>query len=209
MEHHHEHDENCGCGHHHEHGHEHHHHEHGDDCGCGHHHEHGHEHHHHEHGDDCGCGHHHEHGHVHHEHGDDCDCGCNHDHEHERHHHHHDPNAPYIIDGHTHEGASVGTGMLTVTGHYQELKETMRKELKALADRTTEQGGIIGHIKSSLVSSHTTMLSITEDEVNTISQDTEEIQINIAAIVFAVPLEEVKAQVEDICKKLVQMTGSK
>ena len=209
MEHHHEHDENCGCGHHHEHGHEHHHHEHGDDCGCGHHHEHGHEHHHHEHGDDCGCGHHHEHGHVHHEHGDDCDCGCNHDHEHEHHHHHHDPNAPYIIDGHTHEGASVGTGMLTVTGHYQELKETMRKELKALADRTTEQGGIIGHIKSSLVSSHTTMLSITEDEVNTISQDTEEIQINIAAIVFAVPLEEVKAQVEDICKKLVQMTGSK
>lgn len=186
-----------------------HHHEHDENCGCGHHHEHGHEHHHHEHGDDCGCGHHHEHGHVHHEHGDDCDCGCNHDHEHEHHHHHHDPNAPYIIDGHTHEGASVGTGMLTITGHYQELKETMRKELKALADRTTEQGGIIGHIKSSLVSSHTTMLSITEDEVNTISQDTEEIQINIAAIVFAVPLEEVKAQVEDICKKLVQMTGSK
>ncbi len=208
MEHHHEHDENCGCGHHHEHGHEHHHHEHDENCGCGHHHEHGHKHHHHEHGDDCGCGYHHEHGHEHHhEHGDDCDCGCNHDHEHE--HHHHDPNAPYIIDGHTHEGASVGTGMLTITGHYQELKETMRKELKALADRTTEQGGIIGHIKSSLVSSHTTMLSITEDEVNTISQDTEEIQINMAAIVFAVPLEEVKAQVEDICKKLVQMTGSK
>ncbi len=173
--------------------------------------EHQHEHHHHEHSEDCGCGQHHEHGHEHHhhEHGDDCDCGCNHDHEHEHehHHHHHDPNVPYIIDGHTHEGASVGTGMLTVTGRYQELEETVQKELKALADWTTEQGGIIGHIKSSLVSSHTTMLSITEDEVNTISQDTEEIQINMAAIVFAVPLEEVKARVESICKKLIRMTG--
>lgn len=180
----------------HQHEHEHHHHEHEYE-------------HHHEHSDDCGCGQHHEHDHGHHHHHDhdeNCDCGCSHDHEHEHHHHHHDPNAPYIIDGHTHEGASVGTGMLTVTGHYQELENTVRKELKRLADWTTEQGGIIGHIKSSLVSSHTTMLSITEDEVNTISSDAEEIQINMAAIVFAIPLDEVKAQVEAICKKLVRVT---
>lgn len=186
MEHQHEHEENCGCGQHHEH-----------------------EHHHHEHGEECGCGQHHEHEHHHHEHGEECDCGCNHDHEHEHHHHHHDPNAPYIIDGHTHEGASVGTGTLTVTGHYQELEDTVRNELKALADWATEQGGIIGHIKSSLVSSHTTMLSITEDEVNTISSDAEEVHINMAAIVFAIPLEDVKAKVEAICKKLIQMTESK
>ncbi len=182
---------------------EHHHHEHGENCGCGHQHEH--EHHHHDHGEDCGCGHHHEHEHHHHEHGEDCGCGHHHEHEH----HHHEHGAPYIIDGHTHEGASVGTGTLTVTGHYQELEDTVRNELKALADWTAEQGGIIGHIKSSLVSTHTAMLSITEDEVNTISSDTEEVRINMAAIVFAIPLEDVKARVEDICKKLVQMTGSK
>ena len=128
---------------------------------------------------------------------------------HEHEHHHHEHGALYIIDGHTHEGASVGTGTLTVTGHYQELEDTVRNELKALADWTAEQGGIIGHIKSSLVSTHTAMLSITEDEVNTISSDTEEVRINMAAIVFAIPLEEIKARVEDICKKLVQMTGSK
>ena len=103
----------------------------------------------------------------------------------------------------------MGTATLTVTGHGQELENTVRDELKALADWATEQGGIIGHIKSSLVSSHTTMLSITEDEVNTISSDAEEVHINMAAIVFTIPLEEVKDKVEDICKKLIRMTGGK
>lgn len=185
------------------------HHEHDEHCGCEHTHSHeDHHHHEHEHDENCSCGHDHSHDKHHHHHEHDENCSCGHDHSHEDHHHHHhdhDPNAPYIVDGHTHEGASVGTGTLTVNGCRQTLEDVVKTELKTLADWVTEQGGIIGHIKSSLVASHTTMLSITEDDVNTISSETEEIHINLAAIVFAVPLEELKEQVEQICKKLIGM----
>ena len=140
--------------------------------------------------------------HRHHHHDDEC--GCGHEHEHE-HHHHHDDGAPYIVDGHTHEGASVGTGALTVTGIYGELEDAVKENLRELAGWVTDQGGIIGHIKSSMVSTHTTMLSITEDDVHVIAPQEEEMRINLAAIVFGVALEDLEKQVETICQKLLKI----
>ncbi len=160
---------------------------------------HGHDPHHH-HDDECGCGHEHEHHHHHHH---DDECGCGHEHEHD--HHHHDDGAPYIVDGHTHEGASVGTGALTVTGIYAELEDAVKENLRELAGWVTDQGGIIGHIKSSMVSTHTTMLSITEDDVHVIAPQEEEMRINLAAIVFGVALEDLEKQVETICQKLLKI----
>ena len=165
---------------------------------------------HHHHGEECGCGHeHHDHEHAHHHHGEECSCGHQHHDHHDHEHHHHDSNAPYIVDGHTHEGASVGTGALTVNGIYTDFEEAVKTALKGLADWVTAQGGIIGHIKSSLVSTHTAMLSITEEDVNVIKPQEEEIRINLAAIVFAIPLDDLEKQVEEICKKLLLMNQAK
>jgi len=166
----------------------------------GHDHDHGHHH-----DGDCHCGcHGHEH---HHDHGNDC--GHHHDQGHHAHsHHHHDDahtGAPYIIDGHMHEGAAVGTCTMRIFGDYMRVQELVRKELALLADWVNSQDGIIGHIKSSLIQTRTTMLSLTEDEVNTITPDSDEISINIAAIVFAVPLEELEEKIREICEKILAL----
>lgn len=146
---------------------------------------------------------HHEHNHEHHEH---------HEHNHEHHNHHEHEHGSsystengqtYTIDGHLHEGAVIGTGVFSCQGNEEIVQNLLQSGLKDLGSWITCQGGIIGHIKASMETRHTTMFSLTEEDTHSISQQSKEFQINIAAIVFSVDLESLKSQIASLCEKLL------
>ncbi len=184
------HDDECCCNEHehehhdHEHEHEHHHHDHDHD----HDHDHGHDHHHHdhEHGHDHGHDHDHHHHHHDHDHDDDCEC-CS------------DENGIHI-EHHEHEGANVVSGKCSVSGDYGKIREQLSAGLTSLADAINEQGGIIGHIKASAEVGTVEMFSITDKDLMAKTAPTQNIDLHIAAIVFAVDI----PFVEDAVKKIFE-----
>lgn len=169
--HHHREEEGCGCGHHHKDG---------GDCGCEHH----------EDGEGCGCGH-------HHEDGEGCGCG-----------HHHGggqqaANAPYMVQGQMLGASAVATSTVTVMAKYADIEALAKKELQGLADWVIGQNGAIIQMKSALVAIHSTMMAMTEDGKNmdTIVPEKEEIRVQFVMMTDHIPLEDLKAQLKELCER--------
>ena len=129
-------------------------------CGCEHHEHHSHHEHH-----ECD-DHHHKH-HVHHEH---CECHDEHNHhEHQGCHDHHDHHQEHIsgpIHITHHDGALIGALRTDLSiEDYSEAEKKLTQQMRALARRIDEAGGIIGHIKINLFSQeHASRISITDFE---------------------------------------------
>ncbi|MDR0839111.1 MAG: hypothetical protein LBN99_05655 [Oscillospiraceae bacterium] len=133
----------------------------------------------------------HEHEHEHEHHHDH-----DHDHEHEHHHHDHEhdavtSSAPGVIEVEVteHEEAIIASGALTLVCPDAEIVKTaLGREIDKIALAVDNAGGIVGHVKASLISSTVDMLSATEPGVAAqIKRSPDaECAINLVAIVFAV-----------------------
>lgn len=150
--------------------------------------------------------HNHEHHHKHHhEHHHQEDCGC-HDHEHD-----HAPRSvrcgqfTYTIDAYYHESTCVASGTcILVTAEPETVKERLKEEMKRLAQWVSISGGCIGHIKAGLEAAQTTMLSITDSDLTEKRSDKTRLEINLAAIVLLVELDDLRVRTEDILAGLCQ-----
>ena len=160
-------------------------------------HEHDHDHGHgHIHDENCA----HDHGHTH-VHGDDCGCedcgGCA---------------APVqygevSVEWRMHDEAVVVSGALALISEYAIVRHSLELQLGVIAKTVSAAGGIIGHIKAAASSTEVEAFSITDVEVSVKKSPEQEVKINLAAIVFGVPPEDVAdavrqalTKVRDICK---------
>ncbi|UWG96712.1 hypothetical protein LPY66_17800 [Dehalobacter sp. DCM] len=84
-----------------------------------------------------------------------------------------------------HEGAVIFAAERVIAREYTWVKDTLEKELKALADAVEDQGGLVGHIKAFLTDqSNSAMLSATDGNVQIKETRHPKVMVNIAAIVF-------------------------
>lgn len=158
---------------------------------------------------------------LHLNHGEHCDCGC-HDHEHEHEHihghehehehchdheHEHAHDHGKTIDGihvehHVQDEACVASGEMDLSGVYAEIQPRIKAELELLASKIGEAGGIVGHIKASAEVKQTEMFSVTETTAMIKTAPVQDMEIRMAAIVFAVEPEQVEALVLDALKAI-------
>ncbi|GHT79722.1 hypothetical protein FACS1894104_4890 [Actinomycetota bacterium] len=133
----------------------------------------------------------HGHGHSgHHGHQHDYDA---HDHGHG--HNHSETDLQSAVSITEHEGALVASITLTYDGDYQKTKQNLSNGLAKLANWVNEVGGVIGHIKGSLIGEQTvTTFSTTGGPVNVSSVDSSENRIEAVAIVFNVDKQELAQQ---------------
>lgn len=96
------------------------------------------------------------HGHIH-PHGGTCSdpgCACHghdHDHDHEHchdHHSHHEAHSHAPISVTTHDSATIGSVQCTLALPYRAAVDEIQRRMGAVADRVTQAGGFIGHIKA-------------------------------------------------------------
>ena len=125
-----------------------------------------------------------------------------HDHDHEHHHkeiHVVKGREKFSMESHSHDGASVVSGECTLSAENPEIVRTMLAEqMQRLGDWVNEKEGYIGHIKAGFSTEHTESFSITERKVQCHSPENTLIHIHLAAIVFMMPLDELKEQVKNI-----------
>jgi hypothetical protein len=156
---------------------------------------HDHEHHDHEHHE------HERHEHERHEHDENCSCGM-HDHSghtHDHAHAHADGDAPEIgvvhVESHLHDDARVISGRVTLIGDERRIKAALKEQLETLAKAVFELGGIVGHIKASCETRTVEMFSVTDVAAMSKTSPETQLAINLAAIVFAVGLEQIEDMV--------------
>ena len=136
---------------------------------------------HHIHDENCGCG---EHGHV-------CDHG--------------EPEYGAVkIERRRHDEAVVISGSLAVRGDYAALRAVLEDQMSRMAEEITALGGIIGHIKASCAVTSVEMYSITDENAGLAvkTPPEQEVRINLAAIVFAIPEEEAEKLVAAALRKV-------
>jgi hypothetical protein len=141
-----------------------------------------------------------------HEHTPNCKHDQAHTHTHDHapdHPHSHDHNPahehghnPATDDEHTesfhlsideHEDALVASVLLERSGNYRETDRLLHEQLKGLSDRIEGSGGVVGHIKASLILEECSQsYSITQGVVQTIKQESGPYRIGLVAIVFGV-----------------------
>jgi hypothetical protein len=169
-------------------------------------HDHDHEHDHdhdHDHEHDHDHGHEHNHNHTHnHNHVHTADCG--HDHTHAHNHgelstvnsqlstaHAHDAVTAAVgeiaVETSFHDAAIIVSGALTLmTPSPDALRDALASEVGKIAAGITADGGIIGHVKSSVSATTVDMISVTDVDVSVKRSPDTEVKINLAAIVFAI-----------------------
>lgn len=143
----------------------------------------------------CSCGLHGHDGHAHH-HAHDHDHNHDHDHSHAR--MGSDAPVPGVVrvESHLHDEARVISGRVTLAGDELGIKAALKEQLETLAKAVFELGGIVGHIKASCETKSVEMFSVTEVEAMSKTSPEKEHTINLAAIVFAVGLEQAEEMVE-------------
>lgn len=136
-------------------------------------------------------------------------CSCQHHHEH---HHHHDHfkreeketyvakgQGKFSMESHSHDGASVVSGECSLPVRDAEtVQKILEEKMQQLGDWVNEKEGYIGHIKAGFSTEHTDSFSITDQKVQYHRSEITLVHINLAAIVFMIPLEELKEQVKNI-----------
>ena len=128
-----------------------------------------------------------------HEHGHDHD----HDHSHEHPHGHKDlggkrrivakvknASGSIYIDRQMHDSAIVVSASLFVESKSGDLCACISGELEAAAREVKEQGGIIGHLKASVSTTSTCMISITDVDAMAKDSPLRRARITLAAIMF-------------------------
>lgn len=88
------------------------------------------------------------------------------------------------VTGRTEEGAAVISGEYTGEGAAGRLEAILTEELETMAKKIQDAGGIIGHVKVSLESSCSTVLSVTDLTVDKRVGDYGPVHVYLAAIVF-------------------------
>jgi hypothetical protein len=121
---------------------------------------------------------------------------CGHDHDHDGHSHDHDhahihEDAIGVprVELTEHEGALIASGVLRIyTTDLDAVRSALSEQMTAAAQQVEQAGGIIGHIKATLSSTNTEMLSITDVSQPIQDKTTEmlEASINLVLIVFAI-----------------------
>ena len=177
---------------------------------CGHEGEHGHEH---------TCGHEGEHGHEHtcsHEEGHEHHHTCGHEEAHEHHAHHHDETCEcpsctmkkekLKVTSLLQDSAVVVSAEYHTAADRDRAGELLTARMETLAGRIDAQGGIIGHIKTSVELRYVEMYSLTDKTVMKKASDLPELTFYMAAIVFAVKEKEllclVREMFEDMDRQL-------
>lgn len=140
------------------------------------------------HDDGCGCGHNHD-GHRY-EHGESCGCGVN----------GHDTPGTVRVECRLHDEARVVSGRLTLTCPYEPVKKAVAEQLERIAGAVREMSGIVGHIKASCRVKTVDMFSVTDSDASVKTAPEQEIEINMAAIVFLID----PAQAEDLVRRALE-----
>ena len=94
------------------------------------------------------------------------------------------------IEQHIHDEAIVISGTLTVIAAVNSINEIIASELETSSSVFTQKEGIIGHIKASVSTTKTGMISITEDKAMIKEGQDTRVQISLVAIVFIIDPEE-------------------
>lgn len=126
--------------------------------------------------------------------------GHGHDHEHSHKERHVvEGQEKFSLESHSHDGASVVSGECILSAEDPEIVRTiLAEQMQRLGDWVNEKEGYIGHIKAGFSMERTESFSITERKVQCHSPESTLIHINLAAIVFMIPLDELKEQVKNI-----------
>ena len=101
------------------------------------------------------------------------------------------------LERHTHDDAIVISGSLTVDYENIDIGSLVARELENAAVEIGERGGIIGHIKTALTVSSTSMISVTDVKAMEKEAPQKRAKITLAAIVFMLTPE----IAEDIIRK--------
>lgn len=141
-------------------------------------------------------------------HADDvCVCGCGDHHEGHDHHHDHHQQKGFWTDHRDHDGAQVVSGGCRLNTDYNRVGELLTEQLSLLAKKVTEKGGIVGHIKAAVEACLVKSISVTDLEATVTEPDTQEIKVNIAAIVFAAEISEVELFIKGILTALKALSS--
>ena len=155
-----------------------------------------------------------------HEHGENCSCGLHsHGHEHGHEHGHgHDHTHEHIlatgeageirIESHLHDEARVISGLVTLVGDEDIIKDAVRVQLETMAKAVFAFGGIVGHIKAACETKTVEMFSVTDVMATSKRSPEKEIKINMAAIVFVVDLEDAESMVENALQAVKAAAGA-
>ena len=122
--------------------------------------------------------------HAPHVHGGDCGCGHEHEHEHEHRHAHEPEHGAVSVEAHTHEDAAVVTGLLSLFGSGESVKEALKDALEGAARDIVSLGGLIGHVKALAEVKSASVFSVTETEASRRDSPADEVKITVNAIVF-------------------------
>ena len=139
-----------------------------------------------------------------HSHGNNRDHSCDHD-SNQSHPHDDDHNksqsakgAPLIQVNQHDEAVVVSCSFDLVVNSRQETCNDIKEKLDAIAKRVVEGGGIIGHIKASVETTATDMLSITDATVQQKSAPALAAHINLVAILFLIGPDSAESLVAEI-----------
>lgn len=99
------------------------------------------------------------------------------------------------INSQDHDGAIVISAGCSIRGDHEIISSVIVSQLKDLAVFVQERSGVVGHMKASLETNVVKMFSITDFDVMTKQATEQEIDINLAVIVFSVEIEDMKQAV--------------
>ena len=86
------------------------------------------------------------------------------------------------------------------------LQDALKKEMDRIAAWIRDHDGFIGHVKAGIEEKKTTMLSITDQELNEKSSGLTVVTVNLASIAFGISIEELE---EEVGRTLQALTSEK
>lgn len=112
-------------------------------------------------------------------------CGHNHSHHYEQ-----DDNVKISI----HDGAVVSSETFVIHGNFTQISNRTSQEMDKLSKLVVKQGGVVGHIKAFVEITNYTMLSMTNDQVQS-KQGESDTKVSINTIVFNILPDELKTMI--------------
>ena len=94
------------------------------------------------------------------------------------------------IERHIHDEAIVISGSLVIRYETPELNAWITEELESAASKVKELGGVVGHIKTAVASTSTSMISVTDEKAIVKEPPVRRAKITLASIVFLIDPED-------------------
>ncbi|MDR3239573.1 MAG: hypothetical protein LBT44_05750 [Clostridiales bacterium] len=135
-----------------------------------------------------------DHDHANHDHADHSHCDhahgyCTHDHEHPR---EVALDGAVYVDRSEQDQSQVVSAGMGLRGDYEKIKPILHAELERMAAAIQEADGVVGHIKAAAETRSMDMFSVTDRTASVKRANTQEIRINLAAIVFLIDPEKLE-----------------